>query len=150
MGWNSVLNVRIPTLQEIDQDSIWIATQIDLTDMHVPGAESYSGKIPRGREYLFPAYWCAISPDVLRENMQAITLQLLVNGEIVPDQDIFTYNYDANSGWHCTYRSVMLSGWKPDSQYVLEVKRTLEREVFDGQSSYAAGSYDYKLVLAVR
>jgi len=148
-SWTGLLTARMPTLEETNQDSIWVATSVDPADLYNPGTESYSGQVQAGQAYLFPAYWCATTPDVLRQDMQGISTQLLVNGEIVPEQFIFTYNYDTNTNWHCAYHSVILGGWKTNTKYTLEVRRTLAAQVFDGQSYYAAGDYVYRLTINV-
>ena len=112
-SWSGILTARMPTLREIDQNSIWVENLVDPKDLHVPGTDSYTGEVVKEKEYLFPAYWCAINPDVLRENMPAVSMQLVINAEIIPDEFIYSNNYDAKAGWHCYYRYVMLGGWKP-------------------------------------
>jgi hypothetical protein len=82
--------------------------------------------------------------------MESVSTQLVVNGQIVPDEYIFTYNYANDTSWHCNYRSVILSGWKPNTQYTLEIRRTLAKQVFDGKFSYEAGVYIAKLIINVQ
>ena len=147
LPWSGILSARPPGLQEINQNSLWVVNLVDVTDLHYPGSESFSGKAQKDREYLFPAYWCATDAATLQNNLQDVSIQLLLNGEEIPAESIFTYNYDSNSGWKCLYRSTILSGWKQNIQYVLEFRLTIAKELFDGQSRYAAGTYTHKLIV---
>jgi hypothetical protein len=151
-GWGGVLSARMPTLNEIRAEipvSIWIANVIEVRDMHEPNIDNYSGEARIGTEYVLPTYWCADNTDLLAENMESITTQFFVNTQKIPDQYIFSYTYDTETGWHCSSHSVVLGGWKKGSQYVLDIQRTLATDLSDGQSTYAAGDYIYRLIVKV-
>ena len=143
--WDGVLKARAPSLEEINKDSVWIALGIDAKDMQTPGLEMYSGIIQKDKEYLFPIYWCAKTADVFHANMQAVFTELVVNDEIIPEKYIFNYNYNDDSGWFCNYRSVMLSGWQPNIEYVLEMRRVISQALSDGETNYEPGNYIYQL-----
>ncbi len=151
--WSGILSVRIPTLNEIRADvplSLWDANQLNVIDIPQPGMDAYFGEAYRDQEYLFPGYWCATSPDLLARNMEHIETVFKVNGEVVPNKFVFSYNYDTNNSWNCTYHAIVLGGWAENSQYVLEIRRTLLFDMSDGQSDYSAGDYVYRLTVTAR
>lgn len=151
-NWSGLLTVRMPTLNEIRAEipvSIWIANVIEVRDMHEPKIDNYSGEARIGTEYVLPTYWCADNTDLLAQNMENIETQFFVNTQKIPDQYIFSYTYDTETGWHCSSHSVVLGGWKKGLQYVLDVHRTLATDLSDGQSNYAAGDYIYRLMVKV-
>jgi hypothetical protein len=148
--WSGLLVARKPKPHEIYRNSIWVTNLIELKDMHYPDSESHTGQVKAGEEYLFPVYWCATDIETLHDNLKHISTLLVLNGEVVPDEYIYTYDLDSlNSGWKCNYRSVILSGWKQNTDYVLEVRRALDMQVFDGQSNYAPGNYTYTLTVRI-
>ena len=148
--WKGILRVRMPTLNEIRAEkpvSLWSANSIDVQDMHEPGIVEYRGKVAQGIEYLLPVYWCALSSELLSENMEFITTEFLVNGEKIPEKYIFTYRYDTNTHWFCSYHAVVLGGWAKGAEYILDIRRTLVKDLTDGQTDYAAGKYIYRIVV---
>lgn len=151
--WSGILTARRPTLNEIRAEipvSIWNENVIDLGDIPSPAVKSYSGYVQIGNEYLLPVYWCAVSTDILRQNMENIETVLSVNGEAIPEKYVLTYDYDTNTGWKCTYNSVVLGGWATNVVYKLEAGRTFLSEIFDGQTTYPPGEYVYELNVSVR
>lgn len=151
--WQGALDVRRPTLNEIraeDPASIWLANIINVEDLLSPGRRSYSGAVQRGREYLFPVYWCARDSDVLRQNMENMETVLLINEQVIPEKSILNYEYATSTGWKCSYHSVVLGGWISNASYKLEARRTVLVEVSDGQTSYAPGEYVYELTILAR
>ncbi len=90
-----------------------------------------------------------MSKELLEENSKVIRVVFQVNGETVPSNDIFYYQYDNNSGWNCSYWATVVGNWKRDSEYRLVVTYTFSSEVFDGQSYYQPGDYthDFKVTI---
>ncbi|MFN8433853.1 MAG: hypothetical protein U0V18_07525 [Anaerolineales bacterium] len=152
-SWNNALSARKPTLNEIRADnppSIWITNGVEVRDMTAPGTDQYAGSVNASQEYLFPVYWCASSADLLQQNMDNINTTFTVNDETVPEKYIFSYNYDTNNGWKCSYHAVVFSDWDVAKQYTLQVHRMLLAELSDGQSNYPAGEYIFSLTLTVK
>jgi len=149
--WNGVLTVRKPTLNEIRQDmlSIWDANNLTLGDIPEPGELSLEGTAAVGHEYLWPIHWCANNQKNLQVDIDNITTIFTVNGRTVPDKYILDYDFDANTGWKCNYRALIISDWLSNTQYTLQVERIFKTSIDDGQQEYPAGSYIYKLVLTV-
>jgi len=150
--WSGQLSVRKPTLNEIreeDPASLWDANLIDVRDMHEPGLDSYSGKARFGAEYLFPVYWCSTSSELLVENMDRIETTIMVNAEVVPDKYVFVFDFETDSGWVCRYHAVVLGEWTRNVQYTLDISRVFSEELFDGESAYSPGEYDYRLILTI-
>jgi len=142
----------MPTLNEIRQDllSVWDANGLKLGDMTSPGEQSYTGTVVSNREYLWPIYWCSIDKSTLDENILNISTVFLVNGEKVPENTIFDYYYDTNTGWKCNYRATVIGQFHKGDVITLQVIRDLATDIFDGEVSYFAGSYTYELVVSVK
>ena len=144
--------VRPPTLNEIREGkpaSLWNVNGIEIRDRYEPGEEDYEGTAQVDSEYLLPFYWCALTKDILNQNLEAILTTFRVNGERIPDRYILTYNYDTQSGWKCSYHAVVLGGWARDVQYDIEVRRSISAEINDGESTYTAGDYIYRMQVSV-
>lgn len=153
LEWNNILKVRKPTLNEIRAEnpvSIWVENGITVKDMPAPGTTQYLGVAIYDHDYLLPVYWCAKSADLLQQNMDNIETVFTVNGEIVPEKYVFSYNYDTTNGWKCSYHAVIFGGWEFNTQYSLQAQRTLKTDLSDGQSSYVAGEYIFALIVSVK
>lgn len=151
--WYGVLNVRRPTEDEIlagIPPSIWDENNIEVTDIPSPGRKKYSGYAQLGREYLFTIYWCALSDNILRQNLSNLSTIFLVNDAVIPDRYITTYDYTTSNGWKCSYNSVVLSGWVAYQNYRVEGRRTIRTEINDGQTSYTPGEYIHELTIEAR
>ena len=150
--WNGAMSARLPTFQEMSNgilSSIWTENSIDVRDMFKPDTAVYYGKVQKNKEYLLPVYWCATSSDILNQNLAFISIQFSANGENIPDEYIGNFKYEPNKNWKCISYAVILNGWKENSQYTLEIKRTLFQNLNDGKSNYPAGDYMYRLVVDV-
>jgi hypothetical protein len=146
------LPVRKPILYEIRNDSIpdvWEANSLQIQDMPSPDVQVHTGGVQRGKEYLFPIYWCARSIKLLGENLQSLAVHFAVNDKPIPGKYIFNYLENSNSDWKCQYFSVALSGWQPGAQYTLLINRIVTQIIYDGDRHYSEGTYTRKIVLDV-
>lgn len=150
-GWSSSLSVHVPLGSEISQDmlSIWNANNLSVDDMTAPGVMSFSGTAQRDTEYMWPVYWCAKDQETFGKNLQNMTTVFRVDGEAVPEQYLYEYYYDANSGWKCDFRGTVLGGWQAGT-YTLRVERTFKTALNDGEQFYPAGIYVYELTITVK
>jgi hypothetical protein len=151
--WSGILSVRMPTLNEIraeDPVSIWDANLLDVADMREPGVDTYSGEAQYGQEYLLPVFWCTSTPDLLDQNIDYIDTVFLINGEVVPEKYVFNFIYETNTGWICNYHAIIIGDWDRYAEYILDIKRTLLKDLSDGHSSYPAGEYIYRMIVKVR
>lgn len=150
--WSGALQARLPTDEEMSQgtlSNLWLANSIKVDDLRTPETITYYGTAEKDKEYLLPLYWCAKSQPVntINKNLASITFEFSVNGEVIPEQYIRSYNYVPDTNWNCNSHAVIIGGWSQNTQYVFEIKRTLSQKLNDGQSYYAAGEYIYKLVI---
>ena len=148
-----IIAVRLPSLDEIASGapaSILSINSIEFEDMAAPGVQVYTGNVQKDNEYLFPVRWCATSLDILNGNLQFMTTHFFVNDMPVPDEFVRGYVDDSASNWKCKYFSVVLGGWKANTQYILEVRRVMSQEISDGASNYPAGTYARKVIVDVR
>ena len=150
--WSQIISARTPTLNEIREDmlSIWDANNLSLGDMLSPEMRSFSGVAKSTNEYLWPIFWCAIDRSTLDIDVKNITTAFTVNDERVPDEYIFDYYYDTDNGWKCNYRATVIGSFPKNKPVNLQVARTFKTEIFDGQITYPAGDYIYKLVISVK
>jgi hypothetical protein len=146
------LSVRQPTLYEIKNNSIpdiWEANSLQIQDMPNPDIQIYMGSVQRGKEYLFPIYWCARSTKLLGENLKSLSVYFVVNDKPIPGKYVFNYLENSNSDWKCQYFSVALSGWQPNTQYTVLINRIVTQRIYDGDRHYSEGAYTRKVVLDV-
>jgi eukaryotic-like serine/threonine-protein kinase len=150
-AWSEIISVRLPTLNETrDLSSIWDANALTVEDMLSPGVQTFSGSVDANQEYLWPIYWCAVDQATLARNMENISTIFTVNGEKVPDEYIFEYYLDANDGWKCNYRAIVIGNFPKNLSLNLQATRILATEISDGQTTYPAGTYTYELVVLAR
>ena len=150
--WSEIISVRMPTLNEIRENllSIWDANGLAVGDMISPGTQTFSGSVDSNQEYLWPIYWCALDRVTLDRNMENISTIFTVNGEKVPDEYIFEYYLDANDGWKCNYRAIVIGNFPENISLNLQATRILATEISDGQTTYPAGIYTYELVVLAK
>lgn len=143
-AWNSSVSARMPTLDEIDENNIptiWNDILADIPDIPSPGTEYYEVTLTSDKEYLWPLEWCSLGKALLDENIEAMSLEFLINGKAIPKESIFYYQYANDSGWNCSYWATVLGNWESGAEYNLVVSYTFNSEVFDGEESYPAGDY---------
>jgi serine/threonine protein kinase len=150
-AWSEIISVRLPTLNETrDLLSIWDANALIVEDMLSPGVQTFSGDVDANSEYLWTVYWCAVDRATLERNLEKFSTFFMVDGEKVPDEYIFEYYVDANDGWKCNYRAIVIGNFPTNLSLNLQATRILATEISDGQSTYPAGSYTYELVVLAR
>lgn len=150
--WTGIISARMPTLNEIRGNmlSIWDANTLTLTDLTSPGTRSYSGTATPNKEYLWPIYWCAVDNLTLEENVANMNTIFTVNGESVPEKDIFEYYYDTNNGWSCYYLASVIGEFRANTTINLEIIRSIENQISDGVINYPIGNYVYQLTITTK
>jgi serine/threonine-protein kinase len=151
-AWSEIISARMPTLNEIRENlvSVWDANGLSVGDMKFPGIQSFTGNVDADQEYLWPVYWCALDKVTLDLNLENISTIFRVNGEKVPDEYVFDYYLDSDSGWKCAYQASVISNFDQNTSINLQVVRILATEIFDGQTTYPVGSYTYELIVSAK
>jgi len=146
------LDVRKPDPDEISTGltSIWDDNNLEVKDIQSPGKKTYSGIARIGVEYIFPVFWCATTESILADNMDNMKTTFFLDEELIPATLTLVYGYKDSDGWRCINTSTMLGGWVSGGEYKLQAKQEFETSIFDGQTSYPAGSYIYELNISVR
>jgi hypothetical protein len=114
------------------------------------GIKKFSGSADADQEYLWPIYWCAVDKATLDMNVKNISTIFTVNGEKVPDEFVFDFNLDTDTGWKCNYRASVIGDLPKNTSLQLQVIRILETEIFDGQVTYPQGNYTYEVIITVK
>lgn len=126
---NGMPIARLPTLQEINDEtipSIWEENNINVRDMTKPGIFNYSGIVRKDIDYLFNVKWCAMSSQILTENLQALRAEFFINEVQVSNQNVTNYVHN-RLDWECSYYAIVIGGWNAP-QYVLEFRRIFSKK----------------------
>jgi C-terminal processing protease CtpA/Prc len=92
--------------------------------------------------------WCAGTKDILADNFKNITLKFVLDGQDVPADKLFTYDYEP-SGMACRMVYTPLSNW-PGGEHHLMITSVFGQTINDGTSDYEAGDYVYDYTVYVK
>jgi hypothetical protein len=76
--------------------------------------------------------------------LPAMKVDLVIDDKEIDPSSILVY--DENN---CRRWATLLSGWRPKTKVVLEVRYTLSAQVFDGTNTFEAGIYTHRLNVTV-
>jgi peptidoglycan hydrolase-like protein with peptidoglycan-binding domain len=140
----------LPTEQDIDDiASIWDWYNLsDGLDLPAPGTREFSITLTPDRQFIWPFYWCAANQVALTENLEALSVEFLIDGEPVPWDQVLSYE-EETGGWSCRYWALLLRDWQRGSDTTLTVQYAFDWDINDGESSYPAGEYAYELEVLV-
>ena len=135
-----------PTLQEYKETAnIWdLFKHKDLTK---PNTLVYEVSINSNNKYRWGSVWCGKDRDTLAEILQPLSMELWVDGSLLPDENILQFD-EVENGWYCHRWSTILSDWKSGSVVELELKYSLTKRIYDGKIYVEKGNY--QLVIEVK
>jgi serine/threonine protein kinase len=86
--------------------------------------------------------WCAVSDEILQENMTKIDVVFIADGYEIPKDQLANQTYESTDttlkGWKCRDTLTVLRDWKPGT-YKLKETITFSSEINDGKDTFEAG-----------
>lgn len=109
----------------------------------VPGLLRYTVELDRDRKALLFYGWCATSPDLLEQNLRAMTIEFVVAEQVVPEDQLLiarSEEVDSSSGETLVCQSyyLVLSDW-PEGETTAAVNIDFTESVYDGMADYGPG-----------
>jgi C-terminal processing protease CtpA/Prc len=115
-----------------------------------PHTLTYTVPLTRSEDLIWTYVWCARA-DVLEQNFAAMRFEFVLDGQVVPQDQLFVYNYDTGDGNLCRFIYALLTDW-PAGEHHLTITATFTRPINDGigATDYAAGDYIYEYAVYVK
>ena len=97
-------------------------------------------------------FWCAVTDEVLEQNMTKISIIFDADGQVIPQEQLATVIFENSDpiyeGWKCrTYETVMRD-WKPGT-YVFTQTMTISQAINDGRETFEAGYKIYEYTVNI-
>jgi serine/threonine protein kinase len=130
--------------------SIWIVSGINNPgDLTKPGSKHYDALIDPSSTLLWLFYWCASNEATLAQNLNYITVDMLIdNVSLTPD---LIYQRDGSSSqWACRNWITTLSNWKSGGAAQLTIHYQFLQGINDGYNDYPAGDYFIYLTVKIK
>lgn len=104
------------------------------------------------RPVIWRWYWCATKKNILNQNMQAINVEFILNGENISNQfnsRYFPFTEDPMKGWTCFTYEAVLTDWDSGTYY-LEQNTTIAQPINDGEADFSDGYKIYEYTIYVQ
>jgi hypothetical protein len=88
--------------------------------------------------------WCATTPEILRQNMEHITISFMFNDETLPISQFYKSDSTNSDGQFCQKYSGVIRSW-PVGQHTLEYLMIFDTAVNDGISEYPKGEISHHM-----
>jgi hypothetical protein len=102
---------------------------------------TFTINLGKSQSAIWRYYWCATKKNILIQNMQAIDVEFILNGEDISNQfnsRYFPYTEDPMKGWTCLTYEVVLTDWESGIHH-LEQNTTISQPINDGESDFPEG-----------
>jgi len=123
----------------------------DISGISQPGdVYTYKVTLNKSRETLWSYSWCATTQNKLTQNFEHIHIQFMVNGQVVPNEQIATYHYSAkNNAMYCLQFYSLVKEW-PVGRHDLNINVNFDEEINDGYDDYPAGTHTFEYIVTVK
>jgi hypothetical protein len=146
--WTS-LHIYRPSLEETQSlPSMWKFAVY--RDLFTPGTNTYKVTVHPADVYRWGFSWHARDQARLREILQPLKVELLIDDVHVPDSLIQVYEDVTQDGWVGRRWVTAITDWPAGKTIVLEARYELSREVYDGQNTLAPGVYHQIIYVSVQ
>lgn len=143
------LRVYRPSLDEAQSlPSMWKLAVY--RDLFTPGTNTYKVIVRPADVYRWGFSWHARDQARLREILQPLSVELLINDVRVPDSFIQVYEDVTQDGWVGRRWVTAIADWPVGKTVVIEARYELSREVYDGQNTLAPGVYHQIIYVSVQ
>jgi hypothetical protein len=105
-----------------------------------PGTLTYTVEVNDDLPKYFSYGWCAADEATLIENFEHMTIQLSINGELLPEEVVHNLSFTSTTNLLCVDFGVLITEW-PAGEYRLEAVATFEEPINDGLADFEAGDY---------
>lgn len=108
-------------------------------DYAKPGTLTFTVPLARDQTLIWMYAWCTTTTEILNQNFQNIELEFVLNGKVIPLDQLRTDDLPAG-GQQCRLYYTALSKWMPGEHH-LTITATFKTAINDGVSNYEAGDY---------
>lgn len=114
-----------------------------------PGTLTYTVEVTDDLPKYFSYGWCAVDEATLVQNFEHMKIQISVNGEPVPEEELHNLSFTSTNNLMCVDFGVLITEW-PAGEYRLEAVATFEEPINDGLADFEAGDYIFIYNVTVR
>ena len=129
-----------------DKQRVWYRTSIEWPTQ--PEHYSWDVDFPADTPVLLYLGWCAIDQETLDANWLLMDYKITVDGYEISDS--YLSNFPTRSGdLFCYGKKGILEGWSKGKHTYIEIQQ-IEKTLFDGTDTYAAGDYTFEFTVNVK
>ncbi len=103
---------------------------------------TYTIALDKSQDMLWSWGWCATSNEILKDNIEHITVKMTLDGEEIALDTFATFEGE-NSGQFCRFYYTLLSDW-PAGQHGVQTLVTFDDPINDGTADYPTGSQTFQ------
>jgi hypothetical protein len=146
--WSDLRVYRLTRAETETLPSMWKLAVY--RDMFTPGTNTYRVTVRSADVYRWGFSWHARDQATLRDILQPLKMELLINDVRVPESLIHVYEDTTDDGWVGRRWVTAIGDWPAGKTVVLEARYELSRQVHDGQNAIAPGLYHQIIYVAVQ
>jgi serine/threonine-protein kinase len=133
-------------LLDSDKQRVWYRTSIEWPTQ--PGHYYWDVEFPANTPLLLYMGWCAIDQETLDANWLLMDYKISIDGYEISDS--YLSNFPTRSGdLFCYGKKGILEGWSKGKHTYIEIQH-IEKTLFDGTDTYAAGDYTFEFTVNVK
>jgi hypothetical protein len=121
--------------------------QYQTADYSKPGTLTYTINLAKSRDLMWAYGWCATSADLLKQNLENMTVVFDLDGTEIPAAEMAAFDVESG-GQQCKYIYGLLSDW-PVGQHRLTITSTFNAKMNDGSADYDPGDYILEYIVNV-
>jgi len=118
-------------------------------DFAKPGVLTFTVNITDDKPTYFNYGWCTTTEEILRQNIEHITVKLFFNGDELAADVVHSITFTRSDGLVCLDFGALMSNW-PAGEYKLEAVATFDQKINDGLADYEAGDYIFEYNVTVK
>jgi len=118
-------------------------------DFAKPGVLTFTVNITDNKPTYFNYGWCTTTEEILKQNIEHITVKLFFNGEELGTDVVHSITFTRSDGLLCLDFGALMSDW-PVGEYKLEAVATFDQKINDGLADYEAGDYIFEYNVIVK
>jgi len=133
-------------LLDSDKKRVWYRTSIEWPTQ--PGHYYWDVDFPADTPVLLYMGWCALDQETLDANWLLMDYKITIDGYEISDS--YLSDFPTRSGdLFCYGKKGILDGWSKGKHTYIEIQH-IEKTLFDGTDTYAAGDYTFEFTVDVK
>ena len=133
-------------LLDSDKQRVWYRTSIEWPTQ--PGHYYWDVDFPADTPVLLYMGWCALDQETLDANWLLMDYKITIDGYEISDS--YLSDFPTRSGdLFCYGKKGILEGWSKGKHTYIEIQH-IEKTLFDGTDTYAAGDYTFEFTVDVK